>query len=152
MKKKSFLESLGIFLHPKFEYHLLMELGLNLVTVVPIIGLFELFKYPLVSYASIAGVIIYIIVVTLIAESIKVFILRHFIDYIFKSKGLILFVLYGIIFYITTFLIKDLQFTNIVVINVLIFSISFIILKILLIILFQRIQTNKKGEENEKLD
>ena len=45
--KKILLESLGLFLHPKFEFHLLIELVINLVAVVPVIGLFELFEYPL---------------------------------------------------------------------------------------------------------
>jgi len=150
MKKKSFLESLGLFLHPKFEFHLLIELVINLVTVVPVIGLFELFEYPLVTYANIIGVIIYIVVATFLMESLKVYILRHFINYIFKSKGIILFIIYGLIFYLTTFLIKDLMFNKNVLLNLFIFTVSFLILKILLIIVYQRLQTNKRGEEEWK--
>lgn|SRR5690554_740089 len=147
MKKKSFLESLGIFLHPKFEFHLLIELVINLIAIIPVIGLFELFKYPLVTYANIIGVIIYIIVSTLLMESLKVYILRHFINYIFKTKGIILFILYAIVFYTTTFLIKDLMFNKNVLLNLIVFTICFLILKILLIIVYQRLQTNKRGEE-----
>lgn len=148
MKKRPFLESFGIFKHPKFELHLLIELIMNILSIIPIIGLFELFNYPLLEYEKIAGVVIYIIGVTLIVESLKIYIIRHFIDYIIKTRGLFFLCLYAVIFYLLTFLIKDLSFTPIVIVNILIFTTIFLIFKILLIIVYQRMQnTDKKGEE-----
>ena len=83
-------------------------------------------------------------------ESLKVYILRHFINYIFKSKGIILFIIYGLIFYLTTFLIKDLMFNKNVLLNLFIFTVSFLILKILLIIVYQSYKQIKEVKRNEK--
>lgn len=152
MKKKPFLESLGLFLHPKFEFHLLIELVMNLLIIISIIGLFSLVNYPLVSYDSFVGVIIYIVVFTLIAESLKVYVLRHFINYIFKSKGMILIGINTLLFYLTTFLITDLKFLNPVLLKLIIFSVTHAIFKLIFIIMYQRILEKYKGDENEKMD
>lgn len=152
MKKKPFLESLGLFLHPKFEFHLLIELAINILVIIPIIGLFNLVNYPLVSYDSFAGVIIYIVVFTLITESLKVYVLRHFINYIFKSKGTLLVGINTLLFYLTTFLIEDLKFLNPVFLKLIIFSISFAIFKLIFIIMYQRILEKYEGDNNEKMD
>lgn len=152
-KRKSFLESFGLFLHPKFEFHLLLELGINLITIIPIIGVFELLNYQLVEYSGIAGVIIYIVVLTLVMESFKVYILRHLIDFLFKTRGLFLYICYYFVFYLTTFIIKDLEFKDNLFLNIFIFTTLFLIFKILLIIIYQRNTIKKeKGESNEKLD
>lgn len=152
-KKKKFLESLGLFLHPKFEFHLLIEIMMNLLSIVPIIGIFELLNYPLVSYSGVAGVIIYIVVLTLVMESFKVYILRHFIDFLFKTKGLFLYFMYILFFYLTTFIVKDLSFRENKVINIFIFTTLFIFLKVMLIIVYQRnINKKEKGEDNETMD
>src|SRR5690625_3783743 len=152
-KRKSFFESLGLFLHPKFEIHLLIELMFNLLAIIPIIGIFELVKYPLVSYSGIAGVIIYVVVLTLVVESFKVYILRHFIHYLIKTKGLLLYLSYLVVFYVTTFIIKDLTINENKIINLFILTTLFLLLKIGLIIIYQR-NTHKKekGERNEKED
>jgi len=152
-KRKSFFESLGLFLHPKFEIHLLIELMFNLLAIIPIIGIFELVKYPLVSYSGIAGVIIYVVVLTLVVESFKVYILRHFIHYLIKTKGLLLYLSYLVVFYVTTFIIKDLAINENKIINLFILTTLFLLLKIGLIIIYQR-NTHKKekGERNEKVD
>lgn len=152
-KKKTFLESLGLFLHPKFEFHLLIEIMMNLLSIVPIIGIFELLNYPLVSYSGVAGVIIYVVVLTLVMESFKVYILRHFIDFLFKTKGLFLYFMYILFFYLTTFIVKDLSFRENKVINIFIFTTLFIFLKVMLIIVYQRnINKKEKGEDNETMD
>lgn len=152
-KKKKFLESLGLFLHPKFEFHLLIEIMMNLLSIVPIIGIFELLNYPLVSYSGVAGVIIYVVVLTLVMESFKVYILRHFIDFLFKTKGLLLYFMYILFFYLTTFIVKDLSFRENKVINIFIFTTLFIFLKVMLIIVYQRnINKKEKGEDNETMD
>lgn len=153
-KKKSFLEGLGLFLHPKFEFHLLIELAFNLLSIIPVIGIFELIKYPLVTYKeSIAGVIIYIVVLTLVMESFKVYILRHFINFIFKTKGALLFLIYLAINYLTTLIIKGFSFNENVLLNLFIFTTAYIFLKIIIIVIYQRhINKKEKEEENEKLD
>lgn len=151
--KKSFLQSTGLFLHDKFEFHLLIELAFNLLAVIPVISLFELFKFSLVSYESIAGVIIFIVVFTLVVESFKVYILRYFIDFVFKTKGVLIYLLYFGIFYLTTFIIKDFSFNKNVLLRLFVFTTVFLIFKVLFIIIYQR-YAYKKNEvkENEKLD
>ena len=152
-KDKKYLESLGLFLHPKFEFHLLIELLLNFLAILPIIGFFEFVKFPLVSYEGIAGIIIYIVVLTLVVESFKVYILRYFLNFIIKTKGILLYLLHISMFYLNTLIINNLRFNDNIIVSLLIFTTIFLTFKMFLIIVFQRNFTRKiKENDHEELD
>lgn len=146
--QKTFLGSLGIFLHRNLGLHILISLIFNLIICVSLSGLFSLINYPVIDY-TLLGFIIFIIVFTLIEVSLIIIFVGYYLKYIIKSRGLLLIVFYSLVFFITSLLIEDVSFIKPIILTLLVFSFSFIIFKLLLVILYQRYLLNKSGGKQE---
>lgn len=133
----SYVARFGFFLHHNFGIHLLLVLFFNFISAIVAVGLLELFKSPALSF-DIIGFVLFIIIVTLIEVIIKIFVLRHFIDLIFKTKGIITFVLQNIIFYVATLFVNNVEFNKVIVLNILVFSLIFFIIRFFLINIYQK--------------
>ena len=143
-----YVRKLGLYLHSKFEIHLLITTIFNLISFVVVIGLFEFFEYPLITFNYISGIVILSLVTTLIMEVIKLFLVRHFFDLIYKSKGLIFLFLYiGVVLGTTYIFVDDVKFLKNVFIKASIFVVMFEIMKLLLVIALHRITGEKERAE-----
>lgn len=150
-KEPLFVESLGMYLHKKLEVHLLITIVFNVISFFVVIGLFDFIKYPLVNYGDVIGVVIYALINTLIIEVIKMFLIRHLMNVIIKTKGLILLLINGVVFWLTSILfVESFSFRTNRLVTITSFTISFFIMKVLLIIALQRVR--RKDEENERMD
>lgn len=150
-KPDLYVEKLGLYLHRKFEIHLLIVAIFNIISFIVVIGVFQLIDYPLVEFGSIMGVIIYSLVNTVILEVVKLFVVRHLMNLIFKSRGLIFIPITMLIFWLTSLVfIDDLTFRKNVLVNLTIFTVCYLFMKILLVIALQRVR--KEDDNNEKLD
>ena len=150
-KPDLYVEKLGLYLHRKFEVHLLIIVIFNIISFIVVMGVFQLLNYPLVDFGSVIGVIIYSLVNTVILEVIKLFVVRHLINLIFKTKGLLFIPITMFIFWLTSLIfIDDLTFRKNVLVNLTIFTVCYLFMKILLVIALQRVR--KEDDNNEKLD
>lgn len=146
-----YVESMGFYLHKKLEIHLLITAIFNAISFLVVVGLFNLLNFPLIVYDEIIGIIIYSLINTAIIEVIKIFIIRHFADFVLKTKGLIFLVIDGLTFWITSeIFVENFSFRPVKFVTILIFTVSFFIMKVLLVITLQRV--SRKDEEDEKLD
>ncbi|WP_162140216.1 hypothetical protein [Haploplasma axanthum] len=140
----SFRAKFAFFLHPNLGIHLLIVLTLNLITAVTITGLFEISKYPLIKF-EIVGFILFIVISTLIEVLTKIFILRYFILIVLKSFATVFLGLQILIFYVTSLLFKEeISFTGSKILSILIFTCSFLLLRTMLIIIYQRYIMKKR--------
>lgn len=141
--RKSIMGRYGFFLHENLGIHLVITLIFNVISIVTITGLADLINYDIFEY-SVTGLIFYIIAVTLIEITFKIFMIRHFLDIILKTKGLLVLFLHLAIFYFTTFLIDDVKILPNIILKSLLLTISFLIFRILFIIIFQRYTMKNK--------
>lgn len=137
----------GFLLHKKFSIHILVLLILNFLSAIIVVGFFNFITKPLITY-KISAFILFIIVATLLEIIIKMFVLRHFISLIFKTFGTITFLIQGIIFYLSSLIVNHLEFNYIVVINVAIFSLIFLLIRLMLIIVYQKYVLKHMKKEN----
>ncbi|VEU79577.1 Prolipoprotein diacylglyceryl transferase [Haploplasma axanthum] len=146
----SFRAKFAFFLHPNLGIHLLIVLTLNLITAVTITGLFEISKYPLIKF-EIVGFILFIVISTLIEVLTKIFILRYFILIVLKSFATVFLGLQILIFYVTSLLFKEeISFTGSKILSILIFTCSFLLLRTMLIIIYQRYIMKKRWLKENK--
>lgn len=145
--KDTYSSKYGIFLHNNLGIHFLIVLMFNLIISVTLVGIFEQSKYPIFDF-KIAGFIFYIIITTLLETMLTIFLLRHFLKFIFKTKGVIIYITYALIFYISTFLVEGVNFKENVLIKLLVYTFLFLILRIFFVIIYQRYIFRNKKKEN----
>lgn len=151
MKKQRndlYIEKMGLYLNKRFEIHILIAIILNILVVVTIAGLLSLFKSPLIIYDKVSGLIIYSIIVTIFIEAIKLFIVRYFFEILSKTKGLIFILINGVCIYLSTLFNVNITFKKPYLLSLLLFVIIFSFVKLLFVIVFQKIQF-VKDKENE---
>lgn len=148
-KTNSKLTKLGFFLNRNLGIHIVLTMLLNVLVGIGLVGLFEAMNYSIFNF-TIAGFIIYMIVFSLLETMIIIFVLRFYMKLILVTKGLIVPLFYGLLFYLSSIIIKDVAFKSPVIIKIIIFVISFLILKLLMIVVFQRLQ--KKENYHGKND
>lgn len=150
-KPDLYVEKLGLYLHRKFEIHLFITSIFNIISFIVVLGIFQLLKFPLIIYGSVIGLIIYTLVNTIILEVIKLFLVRHLINFIFKTKGLIFIPITMLVLWLTSLVfISDLHFVKNTLLTLTIFTICYLLMKMLLIVSLQRVR--RKDNQNEKLD
>lgn len=142
-KKDSNVVKLGFFLSFNLGFHILFSIILNFIITVVLIGLFDAIKFPIFNF-KFMGLIMFIVIATLLEVTVLIFIVRHLIKLVIKSFGLMLFVVQGVIFYLTTLLVVDLSFQAVVFVKIVVFTIAFLILKIIAIIIIQRYKVKYK--------
>lgn len=142
-KKDSNVVKLGFFLSYNLGYHILFSIILNFIITVVLIGLFDAIKFPIFNF-KFMGLIMFIVIATLLEVTVLIFIVRHLIKSVIKSFGLMLVVVQGVIFYLTTLLVVDLSFQAVVFVKIVVFTIAFLILKIIAIIIIQRYKVKYK--------
>lgn len=140
-KHDSFYDSLmvkmGFLLHKKFSIHLLVIFIINLLSAMIVTGTFNAFNNPIVSY-KIMAFILFVLVTMLIETILKVFILRHFISIIFRTFGIISLIIQVSIFMLGDVLVSNFNFNPVWLLSVLSFTIMFVIVRIVLIIFYQK--------------
>lgn len=142
-KKDSNVVKLGFFLSRNLGFHILFSIILNFIITVVLIGLFDAIKFPIFNF-KFMGLIMFIVIATLLEVTVLIFIVRHLIKLVIKSFGLMLVVVQGVIFYLTTLLVVDLSFQAVVFVKIVVFTIAFLILKIIAIIIIQRYKVKYK--------
>lgn len=142
-KKDSNVVKLGFFLSYNLGFHILFSIILNFIITVVLIGLFDAIKFPIFNF-KFMGLIMFIVIATLLEVTVLIFIVRHLIKLVIKSFGLMLVVVQGVIFYLTTLLVVDLSFQAVVFVKIVVFTIAFFILKIIAIIIIQRYKVKYK--------
>lgn len=142
--KDSILGRYGFFLHKNLGIHLVITLVFNVIAILAITGLSILIDYKIFDY-SVTGLIFYIIAITLIEITLKIFIIRHFLNIVLQTKGILVIVLHLSIFYFTTFLINDVKILPNVIIKSLLLTILFLVFRISFVIIFQRYTLRNKN-------
>lgn len=133
----SLIVKFGFLLHENFSIHSLVLFILNILSAIAITGLFNFLKQPLIAY-RISSFILFILVATLLELVVKTFVLRYFINIIFKTFGGITILIQAILFYATTFIVNNFNFNQISIISVFVFTISFLIIRLLIISIYQK--------------
>ncbi|MCR1809119.1 hypothetical protein [Haploplasma modicum] len=137
MKKQRndlYIEKMGLYLNKRFEIHILIAI--------------ILFKSPLIIYDKVSGLIIYSVIATIFIEAIKLFIVRYFFEILSKTKGLIFILINGVCIYLSTLFNVNITFKKPYLLSLLLFVIIFSFVKLLFVIVFQKIQF-VKDKENE---
>lgn len=142
-KKDSNLVKLGFFLSRNLGFHILLSTIINFIITVVLVGMFDAMNFPIFHFKFI-GLIMYVIIATLLEVTAIIFIVRHLMKLVIKSFGLLLVVVQGIIFYVTTLLVVDVSFQAVVFVKLLVFTITFLILKMIAIVLIQRYKAKYK--------
>ncbi|WP_026391574.1 hypothetical protein [Haploplasma modicum] len=149
MRKRNndlYVEKMGLFLNKRIEIHILIAIILNILVVVTLSGLFSLFKTPLIIYNKVSGLIIYSIIVTIFIEAIKLFIVRYFFEILSKTKGLIFILINGVCIYLSTLFKVGVTFKKPYLLSLLLFVIVFTFVKLLFVVVYQKIQFVKDKE------
>lgn len=128
---------MGFLLHKKFSIHLLIVFIINLLAAITVTGIFNAFNNPLITY-KIMAFILFIIITSLMEVLVKVFILRHFIGLLFKTFGLLTAALQMLVFMFGDIIVDEFIFNDSFIISSLIFTISFIFIRTLLVIFYQK--------------
>lgn len=133
----SIIVKFGFLLHENFSIHSLVLFVLNMLSAIVVTGLFNLIKLPLINY-KISSFVLFVLVATLLELVIKTFVLRYFISIIFKTFGTITLLLQAIIFYITALIVNNFIFNPISIITIFFFTIGFLVIRLLLISIYQK--------------
>lgn len=151
-EKKDFVSTnvskLGFFLSPNLGVHIILSIILNTIISLAIVGITSSFDYSVFNYTFV-GLIFFNVVATLLETMILIFTLRHLLVLIVKSFGVLIPILYGLIFYVTTFIIKDVSFRSSVILNVLIYTIVFLGFRLLTKIVIRRLQIRKEEKTSD---
>lgn len=133
----SIIVKFGFLLHENFSVHSIVLFVLNFLAAIIITGLFNLFEQPLINY-QISSFILFILVVTLLELIVKTFVLRYFLGLILKTFGSITFVIQAILFHLTSIIVNNFIFNPISIISIFFFTIGFLIIRLLLISIYQK--------------
>jgi len=134
---ESYMAKFGFFLHKNMGMHVLIVLILNTISLIVTVGLFELIGRPVLNF-EIAGFIFFVIVATLIEVSLKIFVLRHFINLIVKTYGFLLIILQVIIFFLSKLIVTEVSFAYMEVLSLIYMTLLFLLIRLVLIIIYQR--------------
>lgn len=133
----SIIVKFGFLLHENFSVHAVVLLILNLLSAITVTGIFNLFNYPLINY-KITSFILFVIIATLLELVVKTFVMRYFIDIIFKTFGTLTLIIHALLFYLSEVIVNNFTFTNSVILSILIFTVVFLIVRLLLINIYQK--------------
>lgn len=140
-RKDSFYNSMivkfGFLLHKRFSIHSLVLLILNFIAGIIIIGLFNFFNEPLISY-KILSFVFFIVLTTLLELIIKTYYIRYFLVTIIKSFGLITLFMQGIFFYIASLIVDDFSFNANIILSIFTFTLIFLLVRLALINIYQK--------------
>jgi len=129
LSKQQKVPQVGFLVHKNFTIHFILMVLINLLVGATTLGTFEVFEYPLVEF-GLASFFMYMLIFTTFEALVKVFIFKYFMRAIILSFGLINLAITYIIFYLGTFIVKDIQFIKPnEMFNLLIFSICFSVIR-----------------------
>src|SRR5690554_4193212 len=138
---------LGFYLHENFSIHILLTIVINLISGGVIIGLSNI-SYKIIEVNSYIAFFIAFLFYSLLEISIKTLLIRFIWKIIIQSLGLIFFVINIVFFFIVSLLVDNFSFFNNLS-NILIFTIIFMIFRILLTTVIKRINIPLGGKKNE---
>lgn len=128
---------LAFFLHSNLGLHVIITFMINLISSIIVIGIFELFSKKLLIF-TIPSFLIFIAIATLIEVSLLIFVIRYFVLLIYKSFGTIMVLIQGLVFYLAHLLLEDITFVNSLLLSLLYFTVVFLVVKLLIVIIYQR--------------
>ncbi|MFA5560308.1 MAG: phage holin family protein [Acholeplasmataceae bacterium] len=99
------LFALAFLLHPKFVYHIILSLSVNLIMAAVVMGFLAFLGYPVI-YFDIVAFLVAIILYTLVENFLKIILYRYFLKYFIISFGLLSLILNIIIFWSLEFFLK----------------------------------------------
>jgi hypothetical protein len=119
---------IGFILHRNFGYHILFTLIINLLVGGIIVGITSRF-YPLIGVTW-PGLVLGLVLYTLMELIIKILLIRFLLKPIIYSFGLIFYVLNVVLFWITDVIVDGFDF-KLKIENIFIFTIFFMLLRLL---------------------
>ncbi|MFA5691971.1 MAG: phage holin family protein [Acholeplasmataceae bacterium] len=136
---------LGFYLHENFSIHILLTIIINLISGGVIIGLSSV-TYKIVEVNSYIAFFLAFLFYSLLEISIKTLLIRFIWKIILQSLGLIFFVVNIVFFYITSLLVDNFSFYNNLS-NIFIFTIIFMVFRMLLTTVIKRINIPLGGNK-----
>jgi len=136
---------LGFYLHENFGLHILFTIIINLISSGVIIGLSSV-SYKIVEVNSLIAFFLGMLFYSLLEVAIKTLLIRYIWKTIIRTFGLIFFIVNVLFFYLSSLLIKEFNFLNNIS-NIFIFTLLFMIFRILLTTVFKRINIPIGGKK-----
>src|SRR5690606_17995066 len=134
---------LGFMLHDNFSVHVLLTLIVNLLSSAAVIGIFSAFA-PVVKVDNSWTFLIAMIFYSLMELMIKILVIRFFWKMIIQSFGLPFYIINILLFFLTTILVPEFSFLTDPQ-NIFIFTLAFMILRLLLSTYIRKSRLFQKG-------
>lgn len=148
--RKELINIFGFIIHKNFGIYILISLIINILSVALIIGFSSLIS-PVIE-VTIIGLLFGMFLYTLIEITVKLLFLRFMLKQIIYSLGTIFYLLYVGLFYLVSIIVPNPGFMFLSTSNLFIFTIIFIIVRMIFSTIVKRNTTIQKigARRNDK--